>query len=146
MATIITVRRTGIVVTRAAKQRTVTRIQKGDPGTNGLPGVLPMVDAPDDLTLEVKKAYRVTDTDEAILSLPALASIGDPIEVFGYGLGGWRIPVQAGKVIHILGGVSSTLSDGTDYLKSNSQFSMTRLRCIVTNDEWVAEIYDCSTK
>jgi len=132
-----------IYVTRNGASRVVTRTQKGDPGISG---VLPMIDVLDDATLLVKTAHRIMDTDLAILSLPwATAAIGDPIEVFGYGLGGFKIPVPAGKVIHLLGFSNSTLTDGTDYIASEHQFSFVRLRCIAAN-EFVAEMYDCSTK
>jgi hypothetical protein len=140
---IVTVKPSIIQIIRSAKPRVIYRTQKGD---RGEPGNLGIADASDDLTLIVNTDYRVTDTDLVILSLPAAASRGDKIIVRGYGIGGWKIPVPAGKVIHILGGPNSTATDGTGYISSINQFDKVELECIVDNNEWAAETWGCDVK
>lgn len=106
--------------------------------------VLPMIDATADITLAINTAYRANDIDKAFLALPATAPRGSVIEVFGYELFGFRITVPNGKVIHIAGAMNSTATNGTGYIESVGQYDMVRLRCIVTDNEWIAELYGCA--
>ena len=110
----------------------------------GPAGGLTWLDADADRTLASGCAFRATNAAATVnLALPAAASAGAIIEVYGYGLGGFKITVPAGQSIHTAGTPNETASDGSGYIASVNQFDMVRLRCIVDNTDWVAEIFGC---
>ena len=81
--------------------------------------------------------YTANNAAVVSLTLPINAAVGSTIRVNGKGAGGWRIDQQnAGHVIHV--GAASTTVGPTGSLSSATQFASITLRCITTDDVWVA--------
>lgn len=81
--------------------------------------------------------YTANNAAVVSLTLPINAAVGDTIRVNGKGAGGWRIDQQnAGHIIHV--GAASTTLGPTGSLASATQFASVTLRCITTNNVWVA--------
>lgn len=72
------------------------------------------------------------------INLPAVAAVGDLLQVTGLGAGGWILDAAAGDVIHTSGG--DTSSGGT--LASTNRYDAVRVVCVVANSEWVVESMD----
>ena len=116
---------------------------QGATGANGAIGGMTFTTVTTNLTMAVKTAYKVTNTVRVLLAMPS-GAVGDEIYVYNYGVGGFRITVPSGSIIHILGNVNATATDGTGYIESVYQLDAVKLRCLATN-EWVAEMYGCTT-
>ena len=66
-------------------------------------------------------------------TLPAVAAIGDSIEILGLAAGLWSIVENAGQTMH-LGNQPTTITTGS--LSSTNQFDCIKLRCMTANTVW----------
>lgn len=78
--------------------------------------------------------YFNTNAGLTTFTLPALAAVGDVIEVAGEGAGGWRIAQNALQSIQY-GGNSTTIGIGGS-LNSVNRYDTVRLVCRVANTTW----------
>ncbi len=69
------------------------------------------------------------------INLPAVAAVGDMLQVSGLGAGGWVLDAAAGDTINASGG--STSSGGT--LASTNRYDAVTVVCVVANTTWVVE-------
>ena len=69
------------------------------------------------------------------LTLPAVAVVGDIIEVAGYTVGGWSIAQNALQQIHY-GNLDSTLG-ALGSLSSTARYDTVKLLCTTANTDWV---------
>lgn len=79
-------------------------------------------------------AYATNNAGLVTLTLPALANIGDYLEVWGKGAGGWQINQNAGQKI-IVGQSTSTIGV-TGSVASTYQSDIIIMRCITANNVW----------
>ena len=66
-----------------------------------------------------------------VLTLPAVAAVGDTVRVLGQGSAGWQVLPNAGQSIHL----QSTT--GSVSLSSTDRYDTVELICLVANTEWV---------
>lgn len=85
--------------------------------------------------MAVNNGYVTTGAGLITMTLPAVAAVGDIIEVVGQGAGGWSIAQNAGQVIH-LGGTPTTVGVGGS-LASSNRYDAVRLVCVVADTEFV---------
>ncbi len=81
-------------------------------------------------------AYQSNNVLVVSLLLPNVANVGDIIQVFGLGAGGWKITQNAGQKIHINASTTTVGLGGS--LASTNQFNSVTLRCAVTNTDFTA--------
>ena len=81
------------------------------------------------------QSYAANNASVVDLILPAVASIGDKIEIYGKGSGGWRVIQNTGQEIFI--GTSQTTVGIAGMVESTSQYDILILRCITANSQWV---------
>jgi hypothetical protein len=88
---------------------------------------------PNPMTKE--NGYIATDNvTRTILTLPAVAAIGDTVRVLGQGTAGWEVIYGAGQSIHLL---SDTSTVTTGNVMSNDRYDTVELICLVANTEWI---------
>lgn len=88
-----------------------------------------------DQVAEVNNGYICNDVGLITITLPAVAAVGDIIEVVGHGAGGWRVAQQAGQIIRFAN-ISTTLGIvGT--ISSTIQYNCAVLICVTANTEFV---------
>jgi len=78
--------------------------------------------------------YINTNAGLTTFTLPALAAVGDVIEVAGEGAGGWRVAQNALQSIQN-GNNSTTIGVGGS-MSSFSRYDTVRLVCRVANTTW----------
>jgi len=79
----------------------------------------------------IRTRYVLTNSALTTVTLPASASVGDFIEVYGWGSGGWKIAQNALQQITFLG-ASSTIGV-TGYINSTHTYESVHLRYVSTN-------------
>jgi len=79
----------------------------------------------------IRTRYILTNSALTTVTLPASASVGDFIEVYGWGSGGWKIAQNALQQITFLG-ASSTVGI-TGYINSTHIYESVHLRYVATN-------------
>jgi len=80
-------------------------------------------------------SYAANNAAQVDLSLPVTASIGDKIEIFGKGSGGWMVTQNTGQEIFI--GTSQTTIGISGMVESTNQYDILILRCITANNRWI---------
>ncbi len=76
---------------------------KGDPGDNS---GLTWNDTTVSVTMVADNAYKPDSSSLILFALPASSSLGDPISIRGYGIGGWTITQRSNEQIVIAGSIS----------------------------------------
>jgi len=71
------------------------------------------------------------------MTLPAVASVGQIVQVVGFGAGGWIIAQNALQTIHGNGGTGSTTIGVTGSLASTGRYNSVELMNVVANTDWV---------
>lgn len=87
-------------------------------------------------TLAVNNNYVINNSAMVNLTLPSLSTLGDKIEIYGKGAGGWKIIQLASQQI-IMGENASTIGSA-GYAESTYQDDILILRCITANNVWSA--------
>lgn len=85
--------------------------------------------------MSANNSYSADNAAQVDLILPVTASVGDKIEIFGKGAGGWRVTQNAGQEI-IIGESSSTIGIA-GMVESTNQYDILILRCITANNRWL---------
>lgn len=75
--------------------------------------------------------YITNSASPIILSLPAIAAVGDTYAISGLGAGGWSVAQQAGQNV-IVGTVSTTVGVGGS-ITSTNQYDDLSIVCVVAN-------------
>lgn len=119
---------TGITITNGAGSITVA--------SNGSP--TPIVNQTTaSVTMSANTVYMSSAGASLITyTLPATANIGDMFEINGSSTGGWTIAQNAGQTIHENSVSSTTGVTGT--ANSTQRYNCIKLRCSVTNTDFVA--------
>lgn len=91
-------------------------------------------------SMAVSTNYIADNVSLITFTLPATAVIGDVIQVWGKGAGGWKISQAAGQQINV-GKVPSTAGTGGS-IASTNQFDTVDLRCITAGAStiWTAKV------
>jgi len=84
--------------------------------------------------MAVDNGYVANNAALVTLTLPSTAAVGDSVQVFGLGAGGWTIAQNAGQLIHFGSQVTTTGTGGS--LSSTNQYDNVTLVCIVANTTW----------
>jgi hypothetical protein len=87
-------------------------------------------------TLAVNKSYVINNASKVDLTLPASSVLGDKIEVYGKGAGGWKIKQLSLQQIII--GENVTTVGALGSAESTYQSDILILRCITANNVWSA--------
>lgn len=86
---------------------------------------------------EINHRYIANHADTRVaITLPAIASIGNTVEIIGKGAGGWSLDQNAAQTIRI-GDVATTPGPG-GHIRSSAIFDCITVRCMTTNTEWIA--------
>lgn len=85
--------------------------------------------------LTVDHSYVMNRGTLITATLPALALVGEIIEIAGVGAGGWSIAQNANQIIHV-GSVASTTGVAGSVASTN-RYDSIKLRCVVANLEFV---------
>lgn len=85
--------------------------------------------------MAVNNGYIANNASLVTLTLPSTASVGDIVEVIGYGAGGWSVAQNAGQTIHFISSDTTTGAGGS--LASTVRYDCVTLICTVTNTDWV---------
>jgi len=80
-------------------------------------------------------SYVANNASPVTITLPASASVGDVVEVVGYGAGGWSVAQNPGQTIHTTNGDTTTGARG--HLDSGNRYNVVKLVCAVANTDWV---------
>ena len=84
--------------------------------------------------MAVDNGYIANNAGLVTLTLPAVATVGDTIEVTGKGAGGWLIAQNAGQTIYF--GTSTTTTGVGGSLASTAQRDSIKLVCVTANNDW----------
>lgn len=84
--------------------------------------------------MAVNNGYIANNGAQVLLTMPAVAAIGDQVRVTGKGVGGWSIQQNAGQTIYF-GNQTSTPGAG-GRLDSTQQRDSVELVCITANNEF----------
>lgn len=112
----------------------------GNPGTNRLTIATTAVisawsrEAGAAVAMVIDRGYINTNAGLTTLTLPAVAAVGDYVEIAGEGAGGWLIAQNAGQSINF-GNLVTTVGVGGS-LASTNQWDTVRLICRVVNTGW----------
>lgn len=112
----------------------------GTPGTNTITidaSGIPMIwtrEAGAAVALIVNQGYINTNAGLTTFTLPAVALVGDIIEIAGEGAGGWTIAQNAGQSIQF-GNISTTVGVGGTLNPSN-RYDTVKILCRVANTTW----------
>jgi len=79
----------------------------------------------------VNNGYILNNAGLVTVTLPAAAAIGDEIQLFGLGAGGWRLAQNASQQV-IFGNAQTTSGTG-GRLDSTNRYDALTVRCIVAN-------------
>ena len=82
----------------------------------------------------VNNGYITNNAALVTCTLPAVASVGDVIEVSGKGAGGWKIAQNAGQTIYF--GDTNTTTGVGGSLASTVDRDAIRLVCVTANNDW----------
>lgn len=85
-------------------------------------------------SMAVDNGYIANNAGLVTLTLPAVATIGDGIEVTGKGAGGWQIAQNAGQTI-FFGNATTTPGAGGSLASTHAKDSI-RLVCVTANNDW----------
>lgn len=77
--------------------------------------------------------YMANNAGLVTLTLPTTSAIGDVIEIYGKGAGGWTITYTTNQLIR-QGTAVSTITTGN--IASNNQYDCVTLVCLTTNLTW----------
>lgn len=83
----------------------------------------------------VNYGYVTNNAGLVTVTLPAIAAVGDVIEVQGLGAGGWKLAQNSGQLTYGSNGAVST-TGVSGYIASTNQHDFVRVRCIVANTTW----------
>lgn len=86
------------------------------------------------VAMAIDNGYIPTNAGLTTLTLPAVATVGDYIEITGEGAGGWIIAQNAGQSINF-GNLVTTVGVGGS-LASTNQWDSVRLVCRIANNGW----------
>lgn len=103
-------------------------------------GTKPISVITDNTQLAVNQRYVTNSATLLSLNLPTVATVGDSIQVLGYGLGGWRVTQNDSQSIRYLSSNSTTGVTGnieTEIAQTNSYASSIELVCVATNNSWL---------
>lgn len=84
--------------------------------------------------MAVNNGYIANSGAILVFTLPAVAAVGDIIEVSGKGAGGWIILQNAGQTIYY--GATPTTTGGAGSLSSTQQRDAVRLLCVTANNDF----------
>lgn len=84
--------------------------------------------------MATETGYIANDAGLVTLLLPAVAVVGDEVEVTGKGAGGWLIAQNGGQTIFF--GAATTTPGPGGSLASTQQRDSVRLVCVTTNNDW----------
>lgn len=83
-------------------------------------------------TIVANTGYTANNASRVVFSLPLTASVGDKVEIQGFGAGGWRI--NSGNYLIRVGNLVSTTAIG--YVESTNQYDSISLVCASANSVW----------
>jgi len=112
----------------------------GNPGTNTITIATTAVVTPwtreagAAVAMAVDSGYIPTNAGLTTFTLPAVAAVGDYLEIAGEGVGGWTIAQNAGQSINF-GNLVTTVGVGGS-LASTNQWDTIRMVCRVANTGW----------
>ncbi len=84
--------------------------------------------------LAVNNGYILNNAGLVTATLPAVAAIGDVIEIRGKGAGGWLIAQNAGQTIHFISSDTTTGAGGS--VASTVRYDALTLTCITANTDF----------
>ena len=83
----------------------------------------------------VDNGYVANNAGTCILTLPAVATVGQTVRVSGMNNNtGWKIAQNAGQTIHML--TADTTTGVAGYLASSSKRDSVEVVCIIANTDW----------
>lgn len=85
--------------------------------------------------MAVENGYIANNAALVTLTLPAVSSLGDTVEVVGKGAGLFRIAQNGGQVIHFIDVDTTTGVGGS--LTAVERYASIELVCITANTEWL---------
>jgi len=85
--------------------------------------------------MAVNNGYITQNGALTTFTLPALAAVGDIVQVVGFGAGGWQIDQNIGQVIHF--GIFDTTPGVGGSIASNVRYDGVQLICTAVNTDWV---------
>jgi len=83
--------------------------------------------------MSTNSRYMANNAGLVTLTLPTTSAIGDIIEIYGKGAGGWTIDYTTNQLVR-QGNVASTITTGN--VASNNQYDCVKLVCLTTNLTW----------
>lgn len=86
------------------------------------------------VAMAVDRGYINANVGLTTFTLPAVAAVGDMVEVCGEGTGGWLIAQNAGQSIQF-GNLSTTVGVGGS-LASTNRYDTVKLLCRIANTGW----------
>lgn len=98
---------------------------------------IPLVVSGTSQLMVVNGVYIPNNAALVTFTLPQTASVGQIVQVVGFGAGGWTIAQNAGQTIHGNGGTGSTTTGITGSLSSTGRYNSVELMNVVTNTDWV---------
>lgn len=109
--------------------------ESGGGGGGGPGGVTSWVDVTTNTqAMAINTGYTANAMSLVTLTLPAICIYGTVFRVAGKGVGGWKIALNAGQVIHF-GNVDTTIGTA-GFLSSTNQYDAIELLCSVANTEF----------
>ena len=87
-------------------------------------------------TMVANSGYIANNAALITFTLPTTSAVGQQMEIFGFGAGGWTIAQLLGQSINY--GTAATTSGVTGSLSSTNQYDQVILTCTVANTTWVA--------
>lgn len=84
--------------------------------------------------MAIRTRYIANNGSLVTLTLPAVAAVGDFIEVEGLGAGMWKIAQNVGQVVQFLSVASTT--GVTGYVAATTRYDSVHIRCVVTSTGW----------
>lgn len=83
-----------------------------------------------------ENGYITTDNASlVVLTLPAVAAVGDTVRVLGQGSALWQVAQNAGQSIHLQNSTSTVGVTGS--INATDRYDTVELICLVANTEWI---------